>query len=288
MAQHLQVFCMLLATHRHHIVAVPSLLSNSHCPIAVLELSSPLPLPYYIEKSIIVVTIAVCADGVLLFLQLEEHTVHHCCCHQPQRPQSGIGCSSLPSQHKADCYVKRGQIVGGSLIGSLLLLLRHSRRAANSCLPPSPLCRIPQPAPPPFVLLSRPTCSVGCRVARLPPSASQPAPLPLFTPLHLLVVTLRCITLSGALAFPPPLSMPLSLNVPLSFGWLSHCVAWHPGLSPPPIAVLEMPLSSSSTSSPFVAAAASSPSPSPLPSLSPPLLSFLSSSTLKGEREGRF
>ncbi len=36
-AQHLQAFCMLLATHCHHIVVVPLLLSNCHCPIAVLK-----------------------------------------------------------------------------------------------------------------------------------------------------------------------------------------------------------------------------------------------------------
>ncbi len=36
-AQHLQVFCIFLATHHHHIVAVPLLLSNPHCPITVLE-----------------------------------------------------------------------------------------------------------------------------------------------------------------------------------------------------------------------------------------------------------
>jgi hypothetical protein len=67
MAQHLQAFCMLLATHRHHIIAVPSLLSNHRCPIAVLKLPLPLLLPYYIVESIVVVMMAVCADGVLLF-----------------------------------------------------------------------------------------------------------------------------------------------------------------------------------------------------------------------------
>jgi hypothetical protein len=102
MAQHLQAFCMLLATHLHHIVAVPSLLSN-HChPIAVLELPLPLPLPYYIDKSIVIVTMAACADRVLLFPRPTEHVAHHCCCRQSRRPQSGIGRSSLPSQHKAD------------------------------------------------------------------------------------------------------------------------------------------------------------------------------------------
>ncbi len=235
---------MLLATHRHHIVAVPSSSSNCRCPIAVLELPLPLPLPYYIDKNIVVVTMAVCAEGVLLFPQPTEHVAHHRCCRQPQQPQSGIGCSSLSSQHKADCYVKRGQIIGGSLIGLSSLSLQHSLRAAASCLPPFLLCRIPQPAPPTFVALLHPTCSVGCRVARWPPSASQPAPPPLFTPLHLLVVVSRCVTLSGALAFPPPLITPPPLVAPLLFGWLSRHVAWRPGLSPPPIAVLKMPLSS--------------------------------------------
>jgi hypothetical protein len=108
MAQHLQAFCMLLATHRHHIVTVPSSPSNRRHPIAILELPSPLPLPYYIDESIVIVMMAVCADGVLLFPQPPEHVAHHRCCRQPQRPQSGIGRSSLPSQHKADCYVKRG------------------------------------------------------------------------------------------------------------------------------------------------------------------------------------
>ncbi len=37
-AQHLQVFCMLLATHCHHIVVVPLSSSYCHCQIAVLEL----------------------------------------------------------------------------------------------------------------------------------------------------------------------------------------------------------------------------------------------------------
>jgi hypothetical protein len=123
-------------------------------------------------------------------------------------------------------------------------------------------------------------------VAQWPPFASQPAPPPLFMPLHLLVVASHCVTLSGALAFPPPLIMPLPLVAPLLFGWLLGHVAWHPGLSPPPIAVLEMPLSLSLTSLPSVAAVASSPTPSPSPSLSPPLLSLLSLSTLKGERGG--
>ncbi len=36
-AQHLQAFCMSLAAHRHHIVIVPSLLSNRCHPIAVLK-----------------------------------------------------------------------------------------------------------------------------------------------------------------------------------------------------------------------------------------------------------
>jgi hypothetical protein len=165
MAQHLQAFCMLLATHLHHIVAVPSSSSNCRRPIAVLKSPLPLPLPYYIDESIDIVTMAAYADGVLLFPQPTEHATHHRCCRQPQRPQSGIGRSSLPSQHKADCCVERGQIIGVLLIGSSSLLLRHSRRAAASCPPPSPLCRIPQPAPPPFVALLRPTCSVGYRVA---------------------------------------------------------------------------------------------------------------------------
>ncbi len=211
MAQHLQEFCMLLATHHHHIVAVPSSLSNRCRPTAVLKLPSPSPLPYYIDKSIIVVTMAVCADGVLLFPQSTEHVAHHPCCRQPQRPQSSINRSSLPSQNKADCYVGQGQIVGNSFIGSLSLSLRHSCCAVASCMPPSPLCRIPQPAPPPFVALLRPTCSIGCRVARWPPSASQPAPPPLFMPLHLLVVALRCVASHCLAHWPLPLSSCLCL-----------------------------------------------------------------------------
>jgi hypothetical protein len=213
MAQHLQAFCMSLATHRHHIVVVPSSSSNRRHPIAVLESPSPSPLPYYIDESIVVVTMAVCVDGVLLFPQPTEHVAHPRCCRQPQRPQSGISRSSLPSQHKADCYVERGQIVGDSLIGSSSLSLRHYRRAVSSCMPPSLLCRIPQPAPPPFVALLRPTCSVGCRVSRWPPSASQPAPQPLFTPLHSLVVAPRRLA-SHCLA-PWP-SLPLSSRLRLS------------------------------------------------------------------------
>jgi hypothetical protein len=99
MAQHLQAFCMLLATHHHHIVAVPSLSSKCRCPIAVLQLPSLSPLPYYIDKRIVVVMMAACAGRVLLFPQPMENVAHHCCCRQPQQPQSGIGRSSLPSQH---------------------------------------------------------------------------------------------------------------------------------------------------------------------------------------------
>ncbi len=165
-------------------------------------------------------------------------------------------------------------------------MLCHSRHAAASCLPPSLLCRIPQPVPPPLVVLLHPTCLVGCRVARWPPSASQSAPPPLFTPLHSLVVALHCVTLSGPLAFPPPLIMPPPLVASLLFGWLLRCVAWRPGLSPPPIAMFEMPLLLSSTLSPSVAAAASSPSPLPSPSLSPPLLLLPSLLTLMGEWGG--
>jgi hypothetical protein len=67
MAQHLQAFCISLATHLHNIVAVPSSSSNRRCPIAILELPLPSPLPYYIDESIVVVMMAACADGVLLF-----------------------------------------------------------------------------------------------------------------------------------------------------------------------------------------------------------------------------
>ncbi len=155
---------------------------------------------------------------VLLFPQLTEHVAHHhYFCHS-QRPQSGNGRSSLPSQHKADCCVEQGQIVGNLIIGSSSLLLRHFCCAAASCLPPSPLCQLHQPAPPPLVALLHSTCSVGCRVARWPPSASQSAPPPLLTPLISLVVASGRITLSGALASPPPLIMPPPLVAPLSFG----------------------------------------------------------------------
>jgi hypothetical protein len=210
--------------------------------------------------------------------------VHNRCCRQPQRPQYCIGRSSLPSQHKADCCVERGQIVGNLLIVLSSLLLRHCCHAAASCLPSSLLCQIPQPAPPPFVVLLRPTCSVGSRVARWPPSASQSAPPPLFTPLHLLVVALHHIF--WLLGLPSP-SHHASASCCAPLVWLvvaSCCIAPRP-LSPP-IAVLEMLLLLSSTSLPLVPAAASSPSPSLLPSLSPPLLSLPSLSTLKGGRGG--
>ncbi len=49
-------------------------------------------------------------------------------------------------------------------------------------------------------------------------ATSQPVPPPLFTPLHLLVVTSHCITLSGTLAFSPPLITPPPLVAPLLFG----------------------------------------------------------------------
>jgi hypothetical protein len=284
MAQHLQPYCMWLATHCHHIVTVPSLLSNCRCPIAIHKLPLPLPSPYYIDESIVVVMMAACADGVLLFPQPTEHVAHNRCCRQPQRPQSGIGRSSLPSQHKADCCVKRGQIVGDLLIVSSLLPLRHCYCAAASCLPSSPLCQIPQLVPPPFVTLLCPTCSVGCRVSQWPPSASQLAPPPLFTPLHSLVVALRLIFWL------------LGLPSPSHHASTSHCAplvrlvvplcCMVPRLLSPPIAVLEMPLLLSSTLLPSVAAAASSPSLSPSPSLSLPSLLLPLSSTLKGWRGG--
>jgi hypothetical protein len=228
MAQHLQAFCMLLATHRHHIVAVPSSLSNCRCPMAIFESPSSSPLLYYIDESIVVVTMAVCADEVLLFPQPTEHIAHHRCCRQPQQPQSIIGRSSLPSQHKAGCYVERGQIVGDSLTGLSSLSLRHSRRAVASCMPPSPLCQIPQPAPPPFVTLLCPTCSVGCRVARWPPSVSQPAPPPLFTPLHLLVVASRRVA-SHCLAPWPSLLLSSRLRLSLRPFCLVGCRVVLPG-----------------------------------------------------------
>ena len=88
-----------------------------------------------------------------------------------------------------------------------------------------------------------------CPVASLRLSAGAPASLHA-SPFVGCRVASRRITLSGALAFPPPLITPPPLVAPLSFGWLSRRVAWRPGLSPPPIAVLGMPLSLSSTSSP--------------------------------------
>ncbi len=84
MLQHLQAFCMSLATHRHHIVSAPSSLSDCCCPIAILKSPLPLPLPYYIDKSIVIVMMAACTNGVLLFPQPMEHVVHHHCCCQPQ------------------------------------------------------------------------------------------------------------------------------------------------------------------------------------------------------------
>jgi hypothetical protein len=64
---------------------------------------------------------------ILFFPQPTEHVVHHHCCCQPQQPQSDNGCSSLPSQHKADCCVDWGQIVDDSLFGlSSLSLLSSS------------------------------------------------------------------------------------------------------------------------------------------------------------------
>jgi hypothetical protein len=41
------------------------------------------------------------------------------------------------------------------------------------------------------------------------------------------------VTFSGFLVFPPPLITPPPLVAPLLFGWLSHRVAWRPGLFPP-------------------------------------------------------
>jgi hypothetical protein len=150
----------------HHIIVIPSLLSNHRCPIVISKLLSPWLLLYYIDNSIVVVVMAACNDR-----SSPLPSTNRARCAQPflllttttairQQPFP-----SLPSQHKADCCVERGQIVGDLLIRLLLLLLLHSPPAAASCLPPSPLCRLPQPVPPHFVALLRSTCSVGCCVA---------------------------------------------------------------------------------------------------------------------------
>ncbi len=110
----------------------------------------------------------------------------------------------------------------------VIVILRHSRRAVASCMPPSPLCRIFHPAPPLFVVLLCPTCSVGCPVARWPPSASQPAPSPLFTPLHLLVVMLRCVA-SHCLAPWPSLPLSSCLRLSLRPSCLAGCRVVLPG-----------------------------------------------------------
>jgi hypothetical protein len=78
-AQHLQAFCMSLATHHHHIIVIPLLSSNCHCPIAVLELLSPLPLLDYVDDSIVVVAMAACNDG------------------SSPLPSTGRACRALPS-----------------------------------------------------------------------------------------------------------------------------------------------------------------------------------------------
>jgi hypothetical protein len=70
----------------------------------------------------------------LLFPQPTEHVAHHHRCHQPQQPKSGNNRSSLPSQHKTDCYVKWGKIVDDLLIGSWLLSLLHLS-SLPLCLP---------------------------------------------------------------------------------------------------------------------------------------------------------
>jgi hypothetical protein len=269
--------------------------SSSHhrCPIIVVQLPSSNCRP----RIAIAVAVAIlhkqkhrrCQDGSVHRGSSPFSSTDGAHCAQPLLPPTTMTAIRhrpfLPaSQHKADCCVKQGQIFGDSLIVSLSLLLRHCRCAAASCLPSCPLCRIPQPAPPPFVALLRPTCSVGCRVARWPPSASQLAPPPLVTPLHLLVVALCHIFWLLGLPSPSHHASTSRCALLVRLVVASCCMAPRPLY--PPITVLEMPLSLSSTSSPSIAVAASSPLLSLLPSLSPPSLSLPSLPILKGGRWG--
>jgi hypothetical protein len=129
---------------------------------------------------------------VLLFPQPAEHAAHHHRCCQLQRLQSGNGCSSLPSQHKADCCVEQGQIVGDSLIGSSLL-------SCATLVPPPPL-------------VCRPLCFANSLSRRLHLLSRY------CTPLVQLIVLLP-----GGL--PPPLSRRLCLSSCLPICWLLHRVA---------------------------------------------------------------
>jgi hypothetical protein len=109
----------------------------------------------------------------------------------------------------------------------------------SSCPPPSLPCQILQLAPLPLVALLRPSCLVGCLVARWPLSASQLAPPALIVPS--ICWLLRGIFCDACrLGFPPPLiTPPPPLVIPLwFFGWLLCHVAWHPGLPPPRVVPL--------------------------------------------------
>jgi hypothetical protein len=63
MVQYLQVLCMLLAIHCHHIVVGQSLSSNRCRPISILELPLPSLLLYYNDNNIVVVMMVACNDG---------------------------------------------------------------------------------------------------------------------------------------------------------------------------------------------------------------------------------
>jgi hypothetical protein len=86
---------------------------------------------------------------------------------------------------------------------------------------PSPPCRIFQLARPPIVAPLHPSCLVGCCViARWPPSASLPAPLPLIaraSAQHSCLLLCRCAPLVWLVVvlpdgLPPPLSRRLRLS----------------------------------------------------------------------------
>jgi hypothetical protein len=194
MALHLQAFCMLLATHRHHIVAIPSSSSNCRPQIAVLELPSPSLLPYYNDESIVVVTMAACANKFSSSLN-----------------QWSTSRTTVAAANHNGC--NQASAVPPCPLSIRLIAMSSGARLLATRLQDCPCCCCATlVAPPPLV----------CRPLRFAKSLSRRLHLllPYCAPLVQLVVLLP-----GGL--PPPLSRCPCLSSRLSLCWLSRRVASH-------------------------------------------------------------
>jgi hypothetical protein len=169
-------------------------------------------------------------------------------------------------------------IVGCRVAHCLPLPLSRASASASCCAPPfagccvaslgpsicglSPLVSLPLPSHMPDSLrisvgasaLYRnrtvaPHSIVGCHVARLPASASQPAPLPLVAPLRLLVVAWHCWAppFVGCRLWPPSLSYLTRLHLlaaAAAGGCRQELLPPKPRPRPPPAIVIAIPPSS--------------------------------------------